>query len=136
MSYFSSMTSTESIRRLYAAVADGDAAAAAAHLAPDAVLHIPGDNPLAGDHTGRVAILEVLARVRAGGERVELIDVLAGREHTAAYCRVRMDGVGGFDGLDNSTVHLFRMAGDRIGEAWFHNRDQAAVDAHWKAATR
>jgi len=133
------MTSTESIRRLYAAVADGDAAAAAAHLAPDAVLHIPGDNPLAGDHAGRVAILEVLARVRAGGEQIELIDVLAGREHTAAYCRVRMDGPGGSagsDGLDNSTVHLFRMAGDRIGEAWFHNRDQAAVDAHWKAAAR
>ena len=129
------MTS-ENIRRLYAAVADGDAAAAAAHLAPDAVLHIPGDNPLAGDHAGRGAILDVLARVRAGGERIELIDVLAGQEHAAAYCRVRMEATGSSDGLDNATVHLCRRAGDRGAEAWFHNRDQAAVDAFWKAAAR
>jgi hypothetical protein len=135
MSYFSSMTSTENILRLYAAVSDGDAATAATHLAPDAVLHVPGDNPLAGDHAGRAAILEVLARVRSTGERIELIDVLAGREHVAAYCRVRMgtpDGPG--TSLDNSTVHLFRMAGDQVAEAWFHNRDQAAVDTFWKAA--
>jgi ketosteroid isomerase-like protein len=130
------MTTTELIEALYGQLASGDAAAAAARLTPDAVLHIPGDNPLAGDHRGAAAILGVLARVDGLGGRTEVVDVLAGRSYAAAYCRVRTDA-----GLDNATVHLFRMAGDemagdQVAEVWFHNRDQAAVDAFWSAAAR
>lgn len=129
------MTTTELIEALYGRLAAGDAAAAADRLTPDAVLHIPGDNPLAGDHRGPAAILGVLARVDGLGGRTELVDVLAGRSYAAAYCRVHADAGTAAD-LDNSTVHLFRMAGDRVAEVWFHNRDQAAVDAFWSAAAR
>jgi hypothetical protein len=69
------------------------------------------------------------------GGRTEVVDVLAGRSYAAAYCRVHADSPADA-GLDNSTVHLFRMAGDRVAEVWFHNRDQAAVDAFWTAAAR
>jgi uncharacterized protein len=129
------MTTIELIETLYGQLADGEAAAVAARLTPDAVLHIPGDNPLAGDHRGPAAILEVLATVDGIGGRTEVVDVLAGRSYAAAYCRVHTDTDTG-TGLDNATVHLFRMAGDRVAEVWFHNRDQATVDAFWSAAVR
>jgi uncharacterized protein len=129
------MTTTETIENLYARLADGDPAGAAARLAPDAVLHIPGDNPLAGDHRGPAAILGVLARLDGFGGRTEVVDVLAGRSYAAAYCRVRVDSAAP-DDLDNATVHLFRMADDRVAEVWFHNRDQTAVDTFWTAAAR
>jgi hypothetical protein len=39
--------------------------------------------------------------------------------------------------LDDSTVHLFRTAGgDQVAEAWFPDRDQAAVDAFRAAGAR
>jgi ketosteroid isomerase-like protein len=126
------MTNTDTVLALYGAMAANDPDAAVARLAPDAVLHIPGRNPLAGDHAGPAAILGVLGRMGDAAARTELIDVLAGREHVAAYCRVQEEG-----GLDNPTVHLFRMTDDdRVAEIWFHNRDQAAVDAYWTGADR
>ncbi len=125
------MITTELLEALYGQLANGDVVAAAARLTPDAVLHIPEDNPLAGDHRGPAAILGVLATVDGLGARTEVVDVLAGRSYAAAFCRVHADTK-----LDNTTVHLFRMAGERVAEVWFHNRDQAAVDAFWSAAAR
>jgi hypothetical protein len=29
------------------------------------------------------------------------------------------------------TVHLLRIRDGRVAEAWFHNRDDAAVSAFW-----
>lgn len=59
----------------------------------------------------------------------EVIDVMGGREHVAVHPRSRAQCAGAV--LDNPTVHLFRVDGDRVAEVWFHHRDQCPVDAFW-----
>jgi ketosteroid isomerase-like protein len=118
---------------LYAALAAGDLDAAGGHLTTDVVLHVPGLQPLSGDHVGRQAVVDfvVASSTTAGrSEEVEVLEVLAGEHHVAAICRVtgRRDG---HVALDNRTVHLFRLDGDAVAEIWFHNWDQPAVDAFW-----
>jgi ketosteroid isomerase-like protein len=118
---------------LYTAVATGRPDAALPHLADDVVLHVPGGQPLAGDHVGPEAVVAFITASSAVADRtehVEVLDVLVGGAHAAAYCHVTGSRPGGPD-LDNRTVHLFRITDGRIAEVWFHNWDQAAVDAFW-----
>lgn len=133
MTAITTTSPTATVVGLYTALAAGDLDAAGRHLAPDVVLHVPGRQPLAGDHVGRQAVVDfvVASSATAGrSEEIELLDVLAGEAHVAACCRVtgRRDGR---VALDNRTVHLFRLDGGVIAEIWFHNWDQVAVDAFW-----
>lgn len=51
------------VRRLYAARAAGDVAAAARLLADDVLWHEPGQFDYSGDHAGREAVLSLLTRL-------------------------------------------------------------------------
>jgi ketosteroid isomerase-like protein len=116
----------------YGALLGGDADGARRLLADDAVLHVPGTHPLAGDHAGPEAILGFVARSRVltdDGEHIELVDLLEGATHAAAYCRITAERRGRT--LDNTTVHLLRVEGGRIAEGWLHNFDDVAVDRFW-----
>lgn len=113
----------DQVHRLYAAVGAGDRGTVEALLAPDVVLHVPGTHPGAGEVCGRAAVLRALA-AGASTTTTEVLDVLTGRGHVAVYCRVRGEG-----GFNNPTLHLLRVQDDRVAEIWFHNRDQAHVDA-------
>jgi ketosteroid isomerase-like protein len=120
---------------LYVAVSEGHVERARGLLTPDAVLHIPEDNPLAGDHVGVDAILSAVGPSGTGARaEFEIIDILEGHAHAAVYCRVTELAPDG-PPLDNLTVHLLRVDGRRVAEIWFHNRDQAAVDDFWRAAS-
>ena len=106
----------------------------AAALRPDVILHVPGDHPLAGDHRGLEQIAEFMMASRAStsdGEHVELVDTLVGASHIGVLVKVtaaRDDR----DALVNHTIHLFAVDSDlAVSDIWFHNRDQAAVDAFW-----
>jgi ketosteroid isomerase-like protein len=119
------------ITRLYQALGEGRLDDVTSLLAPDVVLHVPGGYVGAGDFVGLDAVTAAMAAPGAttdDGDHIELLDVLEGVEHVAAYCRVRATRQGR-TALDNHTVHLARTAGGVISEIWFHNRDQAAVDA-------
>ena len=118
--------------RLSEALAAGDLRAAAEVLHPDAVLHVPGRHPQAGDHRGAVGIAQFVAASAATGGTTEreVLDLLEGTDHVAAYCLVRGTRPGRAP-LDNHTLHLFRIEDGRIAEIWFHNRDQSAVDEFW-----
>jgi uncharacterized protein len=122
---------------LYAAVVDGDLERARAHLATDAVLHVPGDNPGAGDHAGIDAILAFVTRATSGPgatEQVEILDVLEGQQHAAVYCHVTGSSPDG-PSLTNRTVHVLRVVEGHVTDIWFHNWDQRAVDEFWTAAS-
>jgi ketosteroid isomerase-like protein len=102
-------------------------------LADEVVLHVPGSHPLAGTYHGADALLDFVTAVGARADRtehVELLDLLGGATHAAAYCRVTGNRPG-FEPLDNTTVHVLRIEQGRIAEVWFHNWDQASVDAFW-----
>jgi ketosteroid isomerase-like protein len=121
------------VTAFYRALLAGDAAGAVALLAEDAVLHVPGRHQLAGDYHGPAGLARFAAATSAiagGGERLALIDVLAGHDHVAALCRVNAERPGR-PPLDNRTVHVARVSGGRINELWFHNYDQHTVDAFW-----
>jgi len=102
-------------------------------LHADVVLHVPGDHPVAGEHRGLEQIAGFVHASRAAtadGEHVERLDTLVGESHVGVLVRVtaaRPDR----DDLINHTIHLFALDDDAVTDIWFHNRDQAAVDAFW-----
>jgi hypothetical protein len=117
---------------LYGAVLAGDLDGARRFLHDDVVLHVPGSHPLAGAHRGPDAFARFIvdSRTISGGEEIELLDLLEGTDHAAAYCRItaqRDDG----RRLDNTTVHLVRVRGGRIAEVWLHNWDDLSVNEFW-----
>ena len=98
-------------------------------LSPDVVAHIPA----VGDLDGIDALASFLAETADktnNGEHFELLDALAGEHHIALYFRItaqRDDRAP----LDNLTIHIARLDGERIAEIWFHNFDGPAVAAFW-----
>jgi ketosteroid isomerase-like protein len=127
-------TTGEVAEGFYDAFIAGDLVRAADFLADDAVLHVPGTHALAGRHEGTAAILQFALDSRAltvDGEQLELVDLLVGREHAAAYCRITADRIGR-EPLDNATVHLLEIDDGRITTIWLHNRDDVTVDAFWR----
>jgi ketosteroid isomerase-like protein len=126
---------TEVVRSLYAAIGRADLDALRTCVTDDVVLHVPGTHALGGDHHGFDGFVAFLAgswQLTGGTERIELIDVLAGASHAAAYCRVQATRPGRAP-LDNTTVHVLRMDGERVAEAWLHNWDDTDVNHFWAA---
>jgi len=125
---------TDQLTSLYSAPGAFDASVLASSLEPDVILHVPGAHPMSGDHHGLAGVGDFLQRSREatdGGEHMELIEVLGGTTHVGAYVTVTAQREGRAP-LVNHTIHLFRLSGDdRIAEIWFHNREQAPVDAFW-----
>jgi len=118
----------------YDAFLADDLVTASQLVAPDAVLHVPGSNPVAGDHEGLDAILDFALTSRAllgdGAERIRVLDLTSGATYATAICQVtgeRPDR----PVLHNRTVHVLRVDDGRIAEIWFHNFDQTSVDAFW-----
>jgi ketosteroid isomerase-like protein len=126
-------TLADVVLRLRAAQEADDRSAMAAVVAEDVVLHVPGSHQTAGEYEGVQGLVDFAGASRATGATVlarEVLDVLEGQDHVAVYCRIR----GERDeraALENVTLHLYRLEGGRVAEIWFHNRDQAAVDAFW-----
>ena len=118
---------------LYGSFVAGDLDGVRATLADDVVLHVPGHQPLTGDHAGRDGVVEFLLASQAateGQERVELLDVLTGGSFAAAYCRISGERPGR-EPLENRTAHVMRVEDGLIREIWFHNFDQDNVDQFW-----
>ena len=127
-------TTTEIATALYHAFAIGDLDGVRANLADDVVLHVPGHQPLSGDHHGPDGFVAFALASRAAtddGERLELTEILGGPNHAVGYCRIT-GSRDGRDPLDNTTLHLMRMDGGLVREIWFHNWDQENVDQFWR----
>lgn len=121
------------VTSLYASLASGDLDGAMSAMSHDVVLHVPGSHPLAGEHRGPSGVIGVVVGSRAvteGGEHIEIVDVLEGERHAAVYCIVTATRPGR-PPLENRTVHLMRIADDRIVEIWLHNFDDLTVNQFW-----
>jgi uncharacterized protein len=108
------------IRRLYAARAAGDLRAVGALLAGDIVWHEPGRFDYSGDHRGREAVLDLLARLRAatgGTFRLEVRDAVATGEHVAVTIHWSAERDGRRDA--GQELAVYRVRDGRVAEAWF-----------------
>jgi uncharacterized protein len=129
-----SIAATDSavVRRLYDSLARGDVATLKDCFAQDAVWHLPGHSPIAGDHAGRDAILKILASLRrlSGGTfRADLMDVLVGDNHVVAL----QHATGERDGkqLDVLACQLITTEDGKIASIRGFYSDQYALDAFW-----
>lgn len=125
----------EVVRRLYAAFAARDLATVESCFAPDAVWHMPGKSPVAGDHHGWPAIRDgFLAKVGPlSGQtfRAELLDIAVGENSVVAVQRATATHQG--RRLDVTGCQLMRLEEGRIAEVQGHYSDQYALDAFWGA---
>jgi ketosteroid isomerase-like protein len=118
---------------LYAALLSNQLGEARRHTHEDVVLHVPGSHPLAGEHRGPEALVRFVEASRyrtENGEHIEVLDVLEGADHAAAYLRVTAQRAGKTP-LDNTTVHVLRLVDGRVAEIWLHNWDNTAVNDFW-----
>jgi ketosteroid isomerase-like protein len=129
-----------SLRRLHEAqgafYAGGPADVLRELLADDVVWHVPGDNPIAGVHDGRDAVMAYFARRRDLASRTFRMqpgDVLVGEGSRVA---VLTDGSAVLGGRERrwSTVGLYELRGEQIAACWLLPLDQREFDAIWRTA--
>ena len=112
-------------RRMYLG---GPVEPVAALLAEDVVWHVPGDNAIAGDHRGREAVLAYFTRRRDLAEADLQITEHGHLVHEDLFVQIA-DGEA--RGHRWRTAGVYRVADDRIAEAWLVPADQAAFDRAW-----
>ncbi len=121
------------LRRGYEAFAKGDMATLTELWSEDAVWHAgSGNNPVAGDHTGRDAVFAAFAKIAelSGGTfRIELHDVLANDEHAVALQRGTASRQG--KQLDSLEVVIYHIKNGRATESWSFPQDQRVGDEFW-----
>ena len=121
------------VHRFYRAVADRDLAAAEVCFAPDAVWHLPGASPIAGDHRGWAQIrddfLVKLGPLSGGTFHAELLDVAVGESFIVAVQHATASHQG--RSLDITGCPLMTVRDGVIREVRGHYSDQVALDTFW-----
>ena len=114
---------------------EGDAAKAAALMAPDIAWHSPGRRqPAAGDHLGVEQVMSAFGAIASQPGELELliIDVLGGSEREAViytHRRTRDDAR-----LDAKICLVGRVDDGRLIEVWEHIYDLHEFDEFYGAA--
>jgi ketosteroid isomerase-like protein len=105
----------------------GGGAVPAELYADDFVLHYPGRNPLAGDHS-LAGFVEAIGSLLGEDGTVtrELHDVFGSDEHAVQLLNVTADAKGRSHSWQAAVVYHVRDG--RFSEAWISIRDQHALD--------
>src|SRR5436305_8869626 len=100
----------QAVSRYASAWFAGDRAALAACYHEDFTLHYFGRNPLAGDHSGKIASLAILAEVtrRSNRRLLGIVDIMAGPERGALLVRERFERDGETAELERLLVYAAR----------------------------
>ncbi|MBB6015398.1 nuclear transport factor 2 family protein [Deinococcus radiopugnans] len=118
--------------RLLTAFDEKDLPTLQALIAPSAVLHVPGRNPMAGDKHGLPTILGFFAQVAersAGTQQVDVTDVLGSERHAVALCTVTATRLGRT--LHNQVAYVMTFGNGQLLSLRMHNYDQHHVDGFW-----
>jgi uncharacterized protein (TIGR02246 family) len=119
-------------RTLYTALADGDLAGYLDLLADDAVFHVGGTSIVAGDHTGKDAIVQLGLKVleeTGGTYKTELVAVLANDSHVTTLHRwsaTRRD-----HDIEMANFNVYRLEDGKVVERWEFIEDRNAHDEFW-----
>ncbi|MDH3260227.1 MAG: nuclear transport factor 2 family protein [Acidimicrobiia bacterium] len=123
----------ERIKQEYRAFVEGDFSGLAKLFAEDAVWHVRGSTPLAGDYSGCEAIVDFLRRLALATHHsfmIEVHDIVANDQHTVvlAHTTVKRDD----RTYTADEVHVFCT--DETGlitEAWGLSSDPAGQGQFW-----
>jgi uncharacterized protein len=118
-------------RRFYAG---GDAEPLRAMLADDVVWHVPGRNPLAGDHRGIEAVMDYFARRRDLARatfRIQVHDVLASGDLVVQLAGGTAELGGSV--VEWETVGVFRVRDGQLAEGRLVPFDQYLFDRVWSS---
>ena len=119
----------EQVWRFYGAGPSDNDSERAEFFAPEAVWHVPGNNPVSGNYYGPEEIrTEIPARMQPlDSWSVEPKHVMANGDTVVAI--VHVNGSRGDHSVRGHGAHVFRFDDEgRIIEAWGFNEDQAGVD--------
>ncbi|WP_019011304.1 nuclear transport factor 2 family protein [Deinococcus aquatilis] len=122
----------ETALRLLSAFKQRDLPTLQALIAPEAVLHVPGQHAIAGEKRGLPAILDFFARMAERSEQTVLVnvkDVLASPDHAVALCTItatRLDR-----SLHNDVAYVMRFQRGQLLSLHMHNYDQDHVNQFW-----
>jgi acyl-CoA thioesterase FadM/ketosteroid isomerase-like protein len=103
-------------------------------LAEGVLWHVPGTSPIAGDYRGRDAVIGYFrARRELAGGTIK-VTKSGSVSHEEALVQLA-DGEAALGGRDVvwRTAGVYRVAGDRIAEAWLVPLDQEQFDRAWTA---
>jgi ketosteroid isomerase-like protein len=114
------------IRDATAALDEGDVERFLSFHTDDAVVHIPGRSPLAGDHSGMEALRQLAQTQAQAPTRTEIHDVLVGNEHAVMLGVVRGD-LGGQE-IEDREVLVFHVRDGLVSEVWVYSWDQYRFD--------
>jgi RNA 2',3'-cyclic 3'-phosphodiesterase len=125
------------VRRFHAeqarAYAHGDMDGVTELLSEEVVWHVPGRSAIAGEHRGRAAVLDYLAKRREmtnASFRVTVHGVAMIDDRVVQLARGRAERGGRELGWE--TVGVFSVRGGQIAECWLIAFDQAAFDDIWR----
>lgn len=119
-------------RRVWDAIARGDADGVRACLAPDLVWRATArGTPWSGEHRGADAALDMLARVGEATDvfDAQLVDVLASDARVLVMFRVRI--VMGAREIELDYLLLAEVRDSRLAQIWSAALDPLAIEAFW-----
>jgi hypothetical protein len=102
----------------------------AAGIADDAIWHVPGSHPYAGDFSGKATILgrfQVMGEAGVTFTLDDIHDVIGNDEHVVALVTVTLTSPSGSE--TQTAVWIFHVEDGKAKEFWARNEDQAALDA-------
>jgi len=123
----------ERVEGFYRAVSAADLEKVRTLIAPDAVFHVAGESPIAGDHRGHEEIFALAARTlsETGGTfRTELLETISNGPYSAARHRWTATRRGASIEMENLIVYRWDDEG-RVAERWEYLGDAAAHDRFW-----
>lgn len=116
----------QAIRDANDALNEGDIDRFLSFHTEDAVLHIPGRSPFAGDHQGQDALRQLVTSQIQSGTRSEIHDLLVSDGH-AVMLSVDRGTIAGQE-IEDRTVLVFHFRDGQISEIWFSPWDQYRFD--------
>jgi uncharacterized protein len=117
------------VLRFARAMVDRDVAAIADCLADDVVFHVPGRNPLSGQHRGKGEILRRLFQAweeAFAALQIDVHDVLSTDEHVVLLSDRRAQREG--TEVQMRAASIYHVRDGRISEAWLMEWDPYALD--------
>ena len=109
-------------------VAAGDLEGAAVYCTEDAVAHVDGTGPLAGEFRGRADIISMIQRIpqTVDSMDIDMHDMLFSDDHAIMLTRATLTR--GDRTVAAKRVAIYHFRGDQISEAWLLGTNQQAWD--------